>query len=435
METNLNEFFNKLAKNPSKNYKVEQLKSEADNELLKQVIFLALDPFTQFYVRKIPEYTPNLKPTYQLGMALLDLAELSNRNKTGHEGVEWLRQILSSLSKDDGEVIKRIIVKDLKCGVRTSVNKVWKGLLKEYPVMLASAHKQRLVDEIEFPAIVQLKMDGMRFNAIVKDGKVEFRTRSGKELNFLGNLEKEFIFITEVAKVMGGVNLVFDGELAISKGDGFASRKEGNGILAKAIKGTISKEEAEKVRAILWDVIPYTDFMDGFCPIPYTDRFTEVMAVMFADKLNYVEHSIVEDMDSVTSLFEEYLSAGEEGIILKDLNSPWEDKRAKHQIKFKGVLECDLRITGVMAGTGKYSKMVGAIKCQSEDGILKVSVGSGLSDAQREEYMGQDLIGKIISIKYNERIENTAGEQSLFLPIFVEIREDKKKANLNNEIK
>ena len=112
----------------------------------------------------------------------------------------------------------------------------------------------------------------------------------------------------------------------------------------------------------------------------------------------------------------------------------WEDKRTKSQIKFKGELECDLKIVGVQPGTGKYEGMLGAILCESKDGVVKVSVGSGFNDTHRKTY-GEELIGKIVAVKYNARITNKQGEESLFLPIFVEVREDKDVADSSKDIK
>jgi ATP-dependent DNA ligase len=133
-------------------------------------------------------------------------------------------------------------------------------------------------------------------------------------------------------------------------------------------------------------------------------------------------------------LFEEFLQRGEEGIILKDKRGVWEDKRAKHQIKFKGELECDLKIVGIEEGTGKYAGMLGAILCESSDGVIKVSVGSGFTDEQRKTY-GEEIIDKVAAIKYNMRIKNKAGEESLFLPIVLEIRDDKEVADSSKTIK
>jgi hypothetical protein len=64
---------------------------------------------------------------------------------------------------------------------------------------------------------------------------------------------------------------------------------------------------------------------------------------------------------------------------------------------------------------------------------LKVSVGSGFNDDQRNQ--GDELVGKIVAVKYNAKIVNKQGEVSLFLPIFIEIRNDKDVADLNKDIK
>ena len=433
---NLNLFFESLADNSSRNFKIDQLNANCDNEVLREVVRLALDPFTQFYQRKIPTYKTD-SVTTTLENALGALYDLSSRSVTGNAAIEYLRMLLSSVSADDAKVLERIIQKDLKCGVQVSTaNAVWSGLIREYPVMLCTGYEQKLVDKIKFPAYAQLKMDGMRFNAIVKDGKVEFRSRNGKELNLLGNLEKEF------AALAGDVDCVFDGELLIMDKDDyqFMDRQTGNGILSKANKGTISADEAAMVHATVWDVIPYAYFTDGYCPTPYATRFSSLDMLIKKQsskdkKIWLVTSDIVETLEQATEIFNGYLSQGLEGIILKDGSGVWEDKRVKHQIKFKGELECDLKIVDVEEGTGKYEGMLGAIVCESSDGIVKVNVGSGFNDAHRKSLKKKDLVGKVVAIKYNARIKNKLGDESLFLPIFIEVREDKDVADSSKDIK
>jgi len=433
---NINTFLESLAANPSRNFKVEQLSANSNNELLREVVRLALDPFTQFYIRKIPKYKRGIH-TITLHNALGQLYHLYSRTITGNAAIAHLTHILESLEPDDAKVIERIIDKSLDCGVQVSTaNAVWSGLIKEYPVMLCSPFEQKLVDKIKFPAYAQMKMDGMRFNAIVRDGKVEFRSRNGKELNLLGNLEKEF------AALAGDVDCVFDGELLVMfEGDyQFADRQTGNGILNRANKGTITEEQAAMVHASVWDLIPYAYFTDGYCPTPYSKRFNTLVQITSKQKAKdkkiwAVTSSIVETIEQANEIFEEYLAKGYEGIILKDGSGVWEDKRAKHQIKFKGELECDLKIVGVEEGTGKYAGMLGAIICESADGVVKVSVGSGLTDLQRKEFAKQNLVDGIVAIKYNSRIKNKLGDESLFLPIFVEIRDDKIVADSSENIK
>jgi ATP-dependent DNA ligase len=429
---NLNDFFNLLASNNGRLFKVDLLEKNRDNKLLREVVRLALDPFTQFYIRKIPKYTPNTGKGIDLEFALDSLYDLSSRQVTGNAGIAHLKGMLEALNEDDAKVIERIIQKDLKCGVSTSTaNAVWTGLLKEYPVMLCSQFEEKLVNKIKFPALVQLKMDGMRFNAIVRDGKVEYRSRNGKEIQLLGNLDADFIALA------GDVDCVFDGELLVTSDTGILDRQTGNGILNKANKGTITAGEASLVRATVWDVIPFLYFQDGVCNTPYGTRFDSLNRLINKiepEKVSTVKSWEVEDYETAKALFEEMLQRGEEGIILKDKAGIWEDKRSKTQIKFKGELECDLKIVGIEEGTGKYAGMLGAIQCESSDGVIKVSVGSGFTDAQRKS-LGKEIIGKVAAVKYNMRISNRAGEESLFLPIVLEIRFDKDEADASTQIK
>jgi len=434
---NINALFNDLASNASRNYKLEKLREHQGNETLREVIRLALDPFTQFYQRKIPAYTRDPKfNTMTLGFAMGQLYSLSSREVTGHAAIEFLKNVLSSLDADDAKVIERIIAKDLKSGFDVSTaNKVWSGLIPEYPCMLCSPFEQKLVDKISFPAYAQMKMDGMRFNAIVRDGKCEFRSRNGKEILLLGNLEQEFIALA------GSVDCVFDGELLVMlEGDHqFADRQTGNGILNKANKGTISAKEAALVHATVWDLIPYVQFIDGYCQTPYSKRYSTLQAIVSKQaardkKIWNVTSTIVETLEEAQEIFQGYLAEGFEGIILKDGNGVWEDKRAKHQIKFKGELECDLKIVAIEEGTGKYAGMLGAIVCESSDGKIKVNVGSGFNDAHRKN-LGSEILDKIVAIKYNSRIKNKLGDESLFLPIFIEIRDDKDIADNSKDIK
>jgi len=433
---NLTKFFESLAANASRNFKIEQLEANRDNETLREVVRLALDPFTQFYIRKIPNYTPDETEVDSLKLSLDQLYDLSQRIVTGNAAIEHLRGILSR--SEEPEVIERIIQKDLKCGVSiATANAVWTGLVSEYPVMLCSQFEQKLVDKVKFPALVQTKMDGMRFNAIVRNGSVEYRSRNGKEIQLLGNLDEDFIALA------GDIDCVFDGELIVNDKGVILDRQTGNGILNKANKGTISDLEARKVRATIWDVIPFIQFSEGKCNIPYGQRW-ESLGILIdthkPKKVSLVQSWEVENYETAQALFEELLQRGEEGIILKDKSGIWEDKRAKHQIKFKGELECDLEILAVEEGTGKYAGKLGAFVCGSrlQDGKrLTVSVGSGFNDDHRTNLwdIRDQLIGKIVAVKYNMRIKNKQGEESLFLPIFVEVRSDKDVADSIGDIK
>ena len=435
---------NDLASNNSRLYKEGLLTQYQDNAVLQKVVKLALDPFTQFYIRKIPDYTPNTNTRNQdtLDEAMRRLELLSSRLVTGNAAIDHLRIVLESVSPDDAQVIERIIAKDLKCGVSdATVNKIWRGLIPEYPCMLASAYDQKLVDRVKFPALAQLKMDGMRFNAVVKGGVCEFRSRNGKEVN-IPNANFALPFIKMAA--IYGPDMVFDGELVVVDEAGkVLDRKTGNGILNKAVKGTMSAKEAQQARAVLWDAISLTGFQAGVEKVPYSKRLEDLIGVVDNESMSQLRHYIqvvetveVESLYEARRVFEQYLAEGQEGIILKTRDGIWENKRSKSLIKFKGELECDLRVVDWEEGTGKNAGRLGALVLESSCGTVRVNVGTGFSDADRDSIVRENSVGRIVAVKYNARIsDKNSTVDSLFLPVFVEFRDDKSIPDSGKDIK
>lgn len=435
--SNINSIFEELAATPGKNDKLSILKKHKDNDLFKEVCRLALDPFTQFYIRKIPEYTPcpqgKGNPLIGTVQAVRDV--IATRTMTGNAAIGFLRAHLGSLGADDAKVIERIIKKDLRCGVETAVNKVWPKLVHEQMCMLVSPYNQKLVDKISWPAYAQLKCDGARFNAVVVGGEARFYGRSGKEF---------FIcdpgFYTQFVKLAAGEDIVFDGELLVR--DKFGNelvRKEANGILNKAVKGTQSEAEGKTLFAVLWDIIPHSDWVNRRCDIPYHERVTNLAdrcmdQPVGKDRIYLIDTVSVNDVDEVEDLFAHYLEQGKEGLVLKGADTIWEPKRSKSQIKFKAELECDLEIIEWQEGTGKYEGMLGALIGSSSDGVVLAGVGTGFSDDDRA-MIGPDIVGCVMSVKYNARIDKRdSNTDSLFLPRFGVIRTDKSKADASKDI-
>ena len=134
---------------------------------------------------------------------------------------------------------------------------------------------------------------------------------------------------------------------------------------------------------------------------------------------------IVNSIEEAQELYQKKLAEGEEGLVLKDPKGPWEDKRVKHQVKMKAELEADLRVTGFLPGSGKYEGKIGSLMVESGDREVRCSVGTGLTDEERS-LDPSEFLGKIVAVKYNALIEDKKTDQkSLFLPVFMEIREDK----------
>lgn len=435
-DRSIHEILIELASDNSRLAKEAILTREKDNELLKRVFFLAYDPFTQFYQRKIPQYSRNDRPSLALQYALECLNNLSSRVVTGNAAIDYLKDMLSQLDEDDAQVLERIISKDLKCGASESTaNKVWPGLIKTYPVMLCSAFDQKLVDRLHWQkgVYVQLKSDGMRCNIVVNNGSVEVFSRNGRIIETHG----VFNYLAKVNR-----NFVIDGELLIRDKTGrFLDRKTGNGICNKALKGTGTKAQAEAFFLNAWDLIPFKDFENGLCTDDYKTRFTYLQGIIgdlkdytYTMNIGLIESKIIHSLQEAQDIFENYLASGEEGAILKDKTTIWEDKRSKQLIKLKAELDADLLCVGILPGSGKYAGLIGSLLCETSDGLIKVNVGSGMTDEQRKTCT-KYFVGKIITVTYNAKIQAKDGTWSLFLPRLVEIREDKNEANSFSDIK
>lgn len=425
----------------SSNEKIEILKEHENNELLKLIVKKALDPMNLYFIRKVPEQDKESKTQVRLDSIINKLDRISSRQVTGNDALHFLRSVLSQVSKEDASIIRRIVAKDLRCGVGIStVNEAWgKNFIPKFDVMLCTQYKEKAVAKLEWPTIVQEKMDGMRVNFIVNQQGVDVRGRSGKEIHIGDLFSKELRNFLYMYQLDDKKEYVIDGELLVKTKDGsFLSRKKANGILNKAIHGTISDEEKNDIYAIIWDIVPKSAFTEGAYSPGYIDRITylnlreQKMKESYPDlrRVSVIESRVCESMDNVLEFYTEVITRKGEGVIIKNQNSGWKNKRVNHQIKMKIENECELLIKEVVGGEGRLRGKLGSFLCESKDGELSVNVGTGFSDTQREEFFSENMVGQVVTVKFNEVISSKkADKKSLFLPVFIEHRLDKGRAD------
>lgn len=423
------DLINDLRTTSSINDKINKLKKNI-TPTLEKVLYLTYDPFTQYYIKKKIKFKKN-KKTKDLDDMFSIFKKLSNRSITGNAAINEAKNFLSNTDNYTAELFQLILQKDLKAGIKEAIiNKAFnKKLIFTYPVMLCTPKNDKTIKAIKFPAISQIKEDGMRFNAIVKNGKVEYRSRTGSLINFSSDLDQEFIRLYNLISKDG----VFDGELLCVDSNGkLMDRKISNGIINKAIKGTINKKESELIVAHLWDFIDLKSFKKWVGTEKYKDRFEKLTKNIDSTfkKIKCVEYRIVNNIKEAYEHYKTARSNNFEWIVLKNIDSVWEAKRSKYNIKFKEELTTTLKVVGWQEGTGKYSKMLGSLLCETEDGILKVNIGSGFTDEQRKK-IDKSCIGKLVEVMYNDVIISKKGKTppSLFLPRFLEFREDKDTAD------
>lgn len=435
--------FDEISSESSSNKKIEILSSYKDNELLKRVLYLANSKRIKFYVKQIPEYeTAHAFRT--LNLALDQLMVLSNREKTGHDGINHLVDVLSHLSKDDAYIIEKIIDKDCRIGMATKMlNKVWPDLIEKTGYMGCKPYSKELIEKILFKgtAYSQKKMDGRFVNIIVRDSEVEMESRQG-EPTILDNPK----FLNELKKLK---DCVLNAELTMNN----TSRYESNGIISslvsignkKSVGENIDKEiikfEREhqmKYRDALdliivtaWDSLTVNEYFDRSSKRPYKQRFDEVIEMLKCfEMLSVVEYKIVSTIKEAFSHFEEIVKKGEEGTVIKSLNGEWADKKPNYQVKLKKEVNFDLKIVGFNYGTGKNSNLISSINVESEEGLLKTSPTGMKEEVMKHVTDNQkELLGTIIEIKCSGISQDSDGNYSVLHPVCKIFRDDKSIAN------
>lgn len=402
--------------------------STTEGEELLRAFKAAYNTQVKFNVKKIPEYTPNTGEADISLTVAIDFIEqvLAKRVKTGNAARDELKNYLEMLSADDAEVLSMIIDRDLRCGVsKATINKIWgKDTIPSYDVMLANTDKSY----IKYPAIGQIKCDGVRAHLLWNGEQAILTSRNGKIIEIGDVLDGE------CKRVFGDSQSLLDGELLVLKADGNPmERRRGNGIINKAIKGTITEKECANVIFMAWDLIDEER--------PYDIRLNDLQSLITDEtgKIRVVESRKINSLAEAEEYFIEAVDRGEEGIILKNAKARWQGKRTKDLCKFKSELDADLMIVGWELGTGRNANRLGNLIGESSDGLLRVSVGTGFSDKDRDTLTEENTVGKVMTVQYNQKVQKEdakdAVEWALFLPRFIEIREDKTVANSFEEIK
>ena len=275
------------------------------------------------------------------------------------------------------------------------------------------------------------KYDGSRCHLYFDGDTATAWSRNGKQIELHGTFDS-------YARRMMKSGETWDGEIVFRNDmGGLLDRKASNGLFNKGVKSTISADEASNAVFICWDIV------DTSSTIPYIDRYNTLksridpLGSLYDTSNIWIVDSVI--VDSKEAAMEHYMwsvSNGNEGTVVKNLDFKWEPKRVKGAGKLKAEEEADLIVVGWELGTGKNADRLGNLICETSDGKLRVSVGTGFSDNQRNAYVPENTIGKIATIRYNQRIKSKTDKlESLFLPRFIEFRLDKDVANTIEELK
>lgn len=419
----LNEILKELRADNSRNYKLgvlEKLKNDEDFKLLCQ---LALDKVR--YKFQITNHVLDYSKSGPLEYSIHELKELlepvMKRELTGNAAINHIQNTLSELTKDSQELLTLILDRDLKCGVNAkSLEKYFKGLIFELPYMGCSGIEA--LKNIKFPAILQLKADGTYRTAIVRDGEVEFYSRSGEQY-YHPSVAEELKVLPDGVYI--GEMIVNSDSLGLDGSKASETRYASNGALN-------SLNPPEDVTYFLWDTLSLEDFTAVKTSIPYKERFEYLQSILMnTERLKPIESCVVNSYEEASQRAKEFLQQGFEGAVLKDFNVLFENKYSKFQIKMKYEFDVDVKCVGFTEGKGRFADTFGAIEFESSDGLLKGQC-SGIPDALRTEISKNrdSYIGKVFAVKANDvTLAKDSKIYGLMHPQFKGFRNDKTEAD------
>jgi len=392
--------------------------------------YQAYNPFYVFGVRQVPETEgltgrPNPWPRF---WAMLE--DLRTRGITGHRARDKIQECANEFDSDEwNNLARRVLIKDLRCGIsEKTLNKVLGKTEWKIPIFSCQLAQDSTDQPKKLKGIkrLEVKLDGVRVLAVVSGDVCTLYSRNGKEFE---NFPQIASFIEEHRKAFQhstgfGGQFVLDGEIV---GKSFQD----------LMKQAQRKRDAKTDNMVyhVFDIMPLTEFRDGFCNLQQHKRIDllkrsqamlpENSCVQIVPGMD-VNLDTAEGHDVMRRFAEASVEEGYEGIMIKNMDAPYECKRSDFWMKWKPTITVDLDIVGFEEGTGRNAGRLGAIICEGEDNgrKIRVNVGSGFSDSNRDEYwLNRDaLLGNMVEVEADVVTQNQDGSYSLRFPRFLRFR-------------
>ena len=369
---------------------------------------------------------PVNKTSYESVETLIERLNVSNINKSIKHDINAL---LKECDKSAQDILIALLQKTLKIGITSSsINKIIPNFIPDFKVMLADTAD---FDTFTYPVRVDVKYDGVRCIAKIKDGNITLYTRQGKILKF-PRIEKE---IKQLASKLD-IDYCFDGELETISN----ARTDVSGICSSNIHTGYDGIGDTFMKYTIFDIIP-TDVFESRGKTDVLSTRAKLLSSIFlthtSKQVFETKYHLCNTEQEVRDLTNSLINLGYEGTIIKDLNAKYVFKRNSAWIKQKAINSVSLLITGVTEGTNKRFGHVGALICESSDKKLLVKVGSGMTDEDIELWTKHSPIGQIAEVLFNVVIKGPSDDvYSLFLPRLApaKIRIDKDEADSFDDI-
>jgi DNA ligase-1 len=389
---------------------------------------MCLDNLYTFGVKQVPESTVDGQ-----GLSWVNFKELAEalyrRELTGHAARDAIELAMGiATQRQWNQFYRRILIKDMRAGFsEKTVNKI----AKKFPQYLIPVFDCQLAHDaanhdskLTGTKLVEKKLDGVRCLTVIdyENKTVVQYTRNGKVLENFSHVTNYLTgFIEEF-----GRSYVLDGEIM-------------SGSFNELMKQVHRKDNVSASDAVLnlFDIVPLVEFKQGKSVMGQRRRsaflrgfeniFTDSGFITIVPQKEFNLDSMIEEIE-FKDYMKQMVAEGYEGVMVKDPDAKYECKRSVAWLKIKPFIEVSLSVTSVEEGTGRNVGKLGAIVCEGvDDGkTIVVNVGSGFSDAQRDEFWtARDaLLGQVVEVRADATSQNqdNAAVYSLRFPRFLRFR-------------
>ena len=440
-------WINKLNESDSRLHKEDVIKQALEASVLGssnsirflKFIKVCYNPYVTFGIKQIPDTVGIIDAENPWDEFDDLLSELHNRKLTGHAARDALQNLAERFDSEEWNTfLAPVLRRDLRAGISDkTINKICKKTDYEIPIFgcqLATNSENR--PEMKGVKRLEPKLDGVRVLMVVRPGDdaitITCYSRNGKVFDNFGHIEEQIQ--THVTK------LIHADHHALQSGFVLDGEVIGN-TFQELMRQARRKENVEASDSVfnIFDIIPLVDFHRGHWNAKLKKRIDilEKMRNVIDKHMPNVEllpHIMVDldtaaGKDQLMRYAKDQVNLGFEGIMIKDVDAPYECKRNTFWMKWKPTITVDLEVIGVEEGTGRNMGRLGALVCAGNDEakFITVNVGSGFSDIDRDSLWADRnlVIGRTCEILCDVITQNQDGSYSLRFPRFVRFRDDK----------
>lgn len=243
--------------------------------------------------------------------------------------------------------------------------------------MLAESGTERDLDDPTMAG--EPKVDGTR-GWIGKDDEDTFWIVNRKQVDYTSRLPE----IVEAMKSLPAGDFVIDGELIVYDENG---RTWFEGSQRRCATQDLGKQRILKLKYPIFVGVFDVIKLDGKDLRNYGwQTRKQLLQQLLQDSPQTTIFALPHTIERKREMFNAVVKLGEEGLIVKDLNSPYVGSRSRYWLKVKKWYEERCRVVGYTPGTGSRASLFGSLMLAKldDDGFYRYcgKVGSGFSNAE-----------------------------------------------------